>query len=220
MLAIIIPTLNSEDVLPGLLAQIADQVDRIVVADGGSDDRTLETAIRHDAVIAMGAAGRGGQLRRGAIWAENAQWLLFLHADSSLPSDWKYIVDRHCANYPERAGYFDLRFNSASWKARIVEAIVRLRCWAWGLPYGDQGLLISAQFYTDMGGFSDIPLFEDVDLIDRLGKRRIRRLGAKIETSADKYERDGFFRRGWRNLRRLRKYRKGVNPAELSRGYS
>ncbi len=220
MLAIIIPTLNSENALPGLLDQISGQADRLVIADGGSTDGTLKAAIEHDAVIAMGEAGRGGQLRRGAIWAENAQWLLFLHADSSLPADWKAVIDHHCETYPERAAYFDLRFKSASWKARIVEAIVRLRCWAWGLPYGDQGLLISSKLYSDIGGFADMPLFEDVDLMDRLGKHRIRRLGAKIETCADKYKRDGFFRRGWRNLRRLRQYRKGVNPAELSRGYS
>ena len=103
--------------------------------------------------------------------------------------------------------------------ARILEALVRIRCKVFGLPYGDQGLLISKALYDAVGGYPDIPLFEDVALIRALGKRRIRRLGLPLTTSADKYERGGFYRRGWRNFRLLRRYLKGEAPEELLKAY-
>ena len=67
------------------------------------------------------------------------------------------------------------------------------------LPYGDQGLLISRNFYDALGGYREMALMEDVDLVRRIGAGRLTLLRAEAVTSADKYRRDGFSRRAWRN---------------------
>ncbi len=220
MLAVIIPTLNSEKDLTRLLENLGGQADKIIVSDGGSKDETLMEALGSDAVIARGAPGRGQQLRRATTLAGDHDWFLFLHADSQLEPNWRADVDQFIRTHPDKAGYFGLRFDSSRLAARWVEAMVRLRCWAWGLPYGDQGLLISRNLYTDVGEFQNMALFEDVDMVRRIGKARLRPIGTPITTSADKYERDGYFRRGWRNLKLLRRFLKGEPVKTLMKDYS
>ena len=220
MICAVIPTLNPGDAYPALLQDLRPHVSRIVVSDGGSETLPLSLAVQNGAVIAIGSAGRGQQLKRGTSWAAECEWLLILHADSRLPANWHAHVLTHIKSHPDKASYFDLRFDSARLSARILESLVRLRCSLFGLPYGDQGLLIPRALYDAVGGYPDIPLFEDVSLIRALGKSRIRRLGAPLITSADKYERDGFFRRGWRNIRLLRRYLKGESIESLLKAYT
>lgn len=219
MICAIIPTLNSGQSLDALLRDISPNTERMVVGDGGSEDETLQTAAKSGAVIALGHKGRGVQLNRGARWAQDCTWLLFLHADSSLTGTWQKAIAAHIKNHPNRAGYFDFRFDSSNPSARLLEGLVRLRCTVFALPYGDQGLLISRDLYDQVGGYPDFPLFEDVALIRKLGKSRLRRLGIPLITSAAKYETDGFFRRGWRNFRLLRRYLKGETPETLAKTY-
>ncbi len=220
MICAVIPTLNPGNTLPVLLQDLRPHVSRIVVSDGGSSAKVLSSAVQNGALIAMGSSGRGQQLRRGASWAAGSDWLFIVHADCRLPEDWHERARAHIKSYPDKAGYFDLKFDSSRLSARILEALVRWRCALFGLPYGDQGLLISRKLYDAVGGYEAIPLFEDVAIIRALGKARIRRLGAPIFTNADKYERDGFFRRGWRNFKLLRRYLNGESVERLLTAYS
>ena len=87
------------------------------------------------------------------------------------------------------------------------------------LPYGDQGLLIARRLYDAVGGFAPLPLMEDVDLVRRLGRRRLVRIGARCVASARRYRRDGFVRRPLRNLLCLLLYFIGVPPARIVRLY-
>lgn len=219
MICVVIPTLNSSTSLDELLAQFGDLEVRVVVTDGGSDDDTLEVAARHRAVLAVGTPGRGTQLRRGCRWVGEADWVLVLHSDSRLTPNWRDCVDQHILNYPTQAGYFDLRFDSPRWQARVVEFWVKIRSNILGLPYGDQGLIISKELYETVGGYEDIPLFEDVAIVKALGLKRLKSLGQNIVTQPDKFERDGYFIRGWRNLRLLRRYLKGVPIETLRKAY-
>jgi len=191
-------------------------VARVIFSDGGSSDDIAEIADDTGATLVTGPAGRGAQLRLGAELA-HSPWLLFLHADSRLPENWSRAVADHIrADAPAAA--FRLAFDSTAIGARITAGWANLRGRIFGLPYGDQGLLISHQAYKAASGYDPIPLMEDVALARRLRPRPVL-LPAVITTSAAGYERSGWLRRGTRNLSILLRYLMGASPERLYREY-
>jgi len=217
MLTIVIPALNASATLADCLAAL-DGGDEIIVVDGASTDDSADIAGRAGARVIAAPRGRGTQLRAGGE-AARGDWLLFLHADTRLATGWREAVTAHVATTPERAGYFGLRLDDGAWQARVIERGVALRVRLLGLPYGDQGLLISGRLYDEVGGFRPLALMEDVDLARRIGRRRLRRLDATALTSADRWRRDGWLRRSSRNLACLALYAVGVSPTRLARFY-
>lgn len=158
------------------------------------------------------------QLIAGAAVAK-ADWLLFLHADTALDEAWLGETQRFIAAGGERAAAFTLAFDDDAFGARWVAFWARQRAGVLKLPYGDQGLLISKSLYNAIGGFRDLPLMEDVDIVRRIGARRLHILRAKAVTSADKYRRDGYVKRSWRNLALAARYLMGADPAKLVKAY-
>jgi hypothetical protein len=121
---------------------------------------------------------------------------------------------------PERAAYFRFVLDSDDPRARRLERLVAWRCRALSLPYGDQGLLIHRNLLERIGGVRPLPLMEDVDLVRRIGRRRLVALDAPAMTSAAKWERDGWRRRSLRNLACLTLYGAGVPPRLIARLYT
>lgn len=218
----VIPTLNAAATLQQTLAALRRSaiVREIIVADGGSSDETVARVSMAGARVVAAPRGRGSQLAAGAA-AASGDWLLFLHADCHLGPGWESAVKAFLAA-PEaasRAGYFDLALDDAAPAARRLERIVAWRCRALALPYGDQGLLIARTLYEAVGGFAPLPLMEDVDLVRRLGRRRLAPIGARCIASARRYRRDGYLSRPLRNLLCLSLYFVGVPPARIVRLY-
>ncbi len=222
MICVIIPTYNAAEGLASLLAQLQGKADRIVVADGGSTDGTIAIAAPQ-ALIAVGAKGRGQQLALAAAWAGEAEWLLFLHADNRLPESWQEMVEDHVVHHPGKAAYFRFRAETSGFLPRFIDIWVGLRCWLHGLPYGDQGLLISRVMYDTVGGYPAQPLFEDVDIIEaikaKFGRKALRPLGGHMIIDMSKYERDGYWPRGRANARRMKAYRRGADIAAIAADY-
>ena len=224
MLSIIIPTLNSNLSLGRTLDAIAAAKSKIacevIVADGGSIDETRFTATKGEAIFLEFQRGRGRQLADGAA-AAAGDWLLFLHADTRLGAGWAPAVEAFIAD-PEnrfRAGYFRFALDDEATAARLLEYAVAGRSRLFGLPYGDQGLLIGRGFYERLGGFKRIPLMEDVDMVRRIGRRHLAALDVVALTSAERYRRDGYLRRPLRNLFCLGLYSVGVSPKRIDALY-
>lgn len=219
-LSVIIPTLNAAHALPATLVSLMQGVEaglirELVVSDGGSTDATLKVASEAGARLIKGAPSRGGQLRRGAEAAEGA-WMLFLHADTQLPEGWAECVARQIEL--GSPAYFRLKFDVRGVLPSLVAGWANLRSRVFGLPYGDQGLLVSRADYDAVGGYRDVPLMEDVAMARAL-KGRLRMLRLSVATSAVRYQRDGWFRRGARNLSLLLRYLAGADPARLAGRY-
>jgi rSAM/selenodomain-associated transferase 2 len=211
-LAVIIPVLNRRYELQATLATLPP-VGQVIVVDGQSTDGSAEVAASHGATGVVTAPGRGGQLRAGVECAV-CPWLLFLHADTRLDeAAWAAIGRKVAAGPNGRAAAFRFRLDDAAWQARLLEIGVRLRVALLALPYGDQGLLIHRSLYDQVGGYRELPLMEDVDMVRRLGRRRLERLDGTATTSADRWRQRGWARQSLVNLRCLLLYMAGV-PAE------
>jgi rSAM/selenodomain-associated transferase 2 len=212
-LSIVIPTLNAAARLPATIASLGQGAE-IIVVDGGSTDATRAHATALGARVLTAERGRGPQLAAG-IEAATHDWLLLLHADTTLSFGW------HAARHTDtsRAGYFRFTLDSAHPAARRLERLVAWRSRVLGLPYGDQGLLIHRDLLREVGGMRPLPLMEDVDLVRRLGRARLLPLPADAVTSAQKWETQGYLRRSARNLVCLSLWFAGVPPHAILRIY-
>jgi rSAM/selenodomain-associated transferase 2 len=217
MLSVVIPTLNAAPTLQACVDALGP-VDELVVADGGSGDGTAAIAEAAGARVVQAPRGRGLQLAAGAE-AARGDWLLFLHADTRLSAGWKAEAEAHVRRAPSNAACFRFRLDDAAWQARAIERGVALRVRLLALPYGDQGLLISRRLYEEVGGYRPLPLMEDVDLVRRIGYRRLKVMKSSALTSAARWRRDGWARRSGRNLLCLALYRSGLSAERVARLY-
>jgi len=229
MISVIIPTLNASAglaatlaaLVPGLVSGVLREV---VLVDGGSIDNTLEIAEVAGVKIVQSKCGRGSQLRKGAQTAKS-DWLLFLHADTVLEAGWdeevRVLIERiEFKGYAETAAAFRFVLDDSGFLPRMIERGVALRCAVLRMPYGDQGLLIPRRLYDKIGGYSDIPLLEDVDLNRRIGRTRMHIMRSGAVTSAIRYRRDGYIRRILRNWVCLSMYYCRVPVANIARIYN
>lgn len=221
LLSIVVPTLNEERTLPGLLLDLSSLAvpHEIVVSDGGSVDATLVAAERSGACIVSGPAGRGIQLRAGADAASGAL-LCFLHADIRLSGPAVDDLARLATEPPAHSYAFRLRIESRGLAFRMIEAGTNLRGRCMGLPFGDQGLIVTRTAYDAAGGYPAIPLMEDVALVRALRREPgIRLLKTTVTVSARRWEREGPFRRTFLNQMLLARYLVGEDPHHLVRRY-
>lgn len=228
MLSIVIPTLNADRSLARCLAAVvpgavSGLVKDVVVVDGGSKDETVSVAEEAGCTVIHAPRGRGLQMGLAAKEARG-DWLLFLHADTELEPGWErevqeFIDAAMTSGDIEKAACFRFKLNANGFKARWIERSVAVRCAIFALPYGDQGLVVSRRLYDKVGGYAGIPLMEDVDIVGRIGRRRMTFLRHVALTSAERYSRDGFFSRAARNILCLSLYYLRVPPSVLARIY-
>lgn len=218
--SVVIPTLNAETALMACLSSLFDGVQarlirELIVVDGGSTDSTVNLAREAGATVIETAPSRGHQLRIGCAQAQG-DWLLILHADSQLSEGWCDAIQTHVQG--RDAGYFKLMFEGGGMMASIVAGWANLRAWLFGLPFGDQGMLIPRSLYDAVGGYPDIELMEDVVLVRALSGRLVP-LDSELVTSSQKYRQQGWFRRGARNIVLQIRYFIGVSPEKLAQEY-
>jgi len=217
--SVIIPTLNEETrishAVESTRAVLPDA--EILVVDGGSSDRTAARAAAAGAQVISAARGRGAQLVAGAA-AAAGDWLLFLHADSTLPEEAGEVILNFMREAGRRVATFRLRFDDGGW---FLDACAWFTRWDSVITrFGDQGILIEAGFYREIGGFPAWPLFEDVALLQRARRlTRIHSLPAAITTSARRFQRRGALPQQLLNGRLLGQYLLGTPPARLAEIY-
>jgi rSAM/selenodomain-associated transferase 2 len=220
LLSIVVPVRADEAAVDRLLQQIRpDPRLEIVVADGGGNPR-LPAIVggRADVALVTSPPGRAVQMNAGAA-AARGRWLLFLHADSTLPDGWLEVLARWAPR--GCGGWFRFALDDPSWQARVIERGVSWRIRLFRLPYGDQGLFVTRETFTALGGYRDLPIMEDVEFVRRLVRcGRVVELPLPLGTSARRWQEDGWLRRSLRNLFVLTLYFFGVSPVRLARIYS
>jgi rSAM/selenodomain-associated transferase 2 len=220
--SIIMPVLNEAAVLEQQLCQLehvcAHHDCELLIVDGGSLDQTVAIAQRFGRVI-HSPRGRAAQMNNGAAVAVGDIYL-FLHADTMLPDEAFIAIERACAAPGVVGGAFRLCFNCHKLAYRLVSFAANLRSRWRGIFTGDQAYFVRAASFKAIGGFPDIALMEDLEIIARLRKiGEVVLLPHYVTTSARRHEKIGLARSVlfmW-YLRTL--YTFGVSPERLQRRY-
>lgn len=224
-ISVIIPTLNEERSLPGTLACLSVSIfTEIIIVDGGSTDGTLSLAQEFcartaNARVITAPRGRARQMNEGAK-ASQGDILVFLHADTQLPTQAGRIVESALARQTVVGGRFNVRFDSPSIWGRVISSFMNNRSRLTGISTGDQALFVRRHVFELLGGFSEIPLMEDIEFSSRLQQAgRTVALRDTVVTSFRRWEAEGPLRTillMW-TLRFL--YWVGVSPHRLARVY-
>jgi rSAM/selenodomain-associated transferase 2 len=222
MISIIIPALNEEMYIARCIESIRAEgfSKEIIVADGGSTDRTREIALSHRGVIVINSPkGRGAQMNTGSAVA-TGDILLFVHADTILDQGWAKELCASLDNASVIGGAFSFSIDNPAPKYRLVEAWVSMRCRIFRLPYGDQAIFIRKSAFQKLGGYREIVLMEDVDIISRMKKLgSIAILGKKAVTSGRRWITKGLLRTAAINQMTMLMYHLGVSSERLARFY-
>ena len=217
MLSVVVPTLEEQPTIGSLVRGLLDEVDEVVVSDGGSRDGTAEAARQAGARVVSGARGRGPQLDRGAA-AASGDVLWFLHADAVVPAGLGRAVRR--AAEGAAWGACETRIVSADPRLRWTAFVMTRRARWTGAMTGDMGIWARRDLFTAIGGFGSLPALEDLDFSDRA--RRVAPwslAGPALGTSARRWSAEGVTRTMARMLALRVAYRLGVPPARLARRY-
>ncbi|MBI5074355.1 MAG: TIGR04283 family arsenosugar biosynthesis glycosyltransferase [Nitrospirae bacterium] len=222
MISVIIPALNEERTIEKCIVEIRhESCDlEIIVADGGSSDKTGEIASGcSEVAVVTSRKGRGLQLNAGAA-AATGDILLFLHADTTLEKGWSQSILKSLDENSVVGGAFTFAVNNPSWKYRLLEAWVKLRCTLCELPYGDQAIFIRKDLFHKLNGYQNIPLMEDVELIEKMKRTgKITILDKKAFTSERRWSNKGLIRTAAINQLTMMLYKLGVSPEALFRLY-
>ena len=220
LISVIIPALNEASGIARSIASAAQEPGvEVIVVDGGSRDETLQVARRQGAKTLSVPAGRARQMNAGAR-ASSGEFLVFLHADTILPSKYAGLVRRLLASPDVVAGAFRLGIEGRRRSLRWIETGANWRSQWLQLPYGDQALFVRSQLFFELGGYADLPIMEDYDLVRRLTRKgRVVLAPDAVVTSARRWEQLGVIRTTLLNQILVTGHLLGMSPRKMAAFY-
>ena len=223
-ISVIIPVFHEEKVVNRAVRALRkldlyDQLE-IIVVDGDPEEQTLRALEDAHVVQVSSDKGRGKQMNAGAQIA-GGDVLLFLHADTELPPDGLARIQSVMSYEGCVGGSFDLGIGSDRLCFRLIECAANFRSRITRVPYGDQAIFLRRDVFLDLGGFHELPLMEDVDLMRRVLRSgaRIEIIDEKVKTSPRRWEKEGVLYCTLRNWMLMLLYLLGTSPDRLARFY-
>lgn len=218
-ITLIIPALNEANQIGRSLHPLRSLDLEIILVDGGSRDDTRRIARDYGIQVVKSPPGKAAQMNRGAELAQGSI-LLFAHADTRLPDGFIPLIRNTLRDPNIVAGAFRLEIDACGWNLRLIETCANWRAEWLQMPYGDQGLFLRTETFRRVGGYLEIPIMEDFELVRRL--RRIgciRVLKAHARTSARRWKALGWWRTTMLNWMVVLGYGLGVSPLRLAQWY-
>lgn len=226
VISIIIPVYREEAIINTALCRLQPVISampvEIIVVDGDPDQTTIKTITDPSPGVRpmVGPKGRGPQMNAGAGEARGSL-LVFLHVDTRLPDNALRHVLSACACDDIAGGAFDLEIASPKPIYRWIEKAASVRSRITRMPYGDQALFMKTRCFHDLGGYRNIPLMEDVDLMQRLKRAggKIKLIREPVRTSPRRWETEGPIYCTMRNTILSCLFFAGAAPEKLARYY-
>jgi rSAM/selenodomain-associated transferase 2/rSAM/selenodomain-associated transferase 1 len=220
-ISVIIPAMDEADYIGATLRAVKSACDiEILVADGGSSDATATIAEAVGARVLPYKPGRARQANAAAQLA-CGQVLLFLHADTRVPLGWDQIIEEAMADPGTIAGVFSFGVDIGGFSMRLFTKVANFRARWLHRPYGDQGLFLRKSTFEQLGGFPDIPIMDDLEIVRRLARLgRIVVVPTPAITSGRRWRRYGIWRTMWVNQICVIAYLLGVSPYRIARWYN
>jgi rSAM/selenodomain-associated transferase 2 len=206
-ISIIVPILNEIDSLPVLVAQLESiDAEQLLIIDGGSTDGSYQWLRQHwlnfdhSRVLLSSAAGRAHQMNLAASSATE-DVLLFLHADCVLPKGARQEI-LYARDRQHLWGRFDVSFQhteqtSTAFKLamQVIAVFMNIRSRLTSIATGDQAIFVDRQLFSNLGGFANIPLMEDVALSTQLKRHSVPYCSPhRVITSARRWQQGGVAR--------------------------
>ncbi len=222
--SVIIPVFGEGDTISALLdhvASIASGADiEIIVADGDVRGSTIRMISQKGVTSITAQKGRAAQMNAAAKVARG-DTLLFLHADTLLPESAFNEIRAFMASERCAGGAFDLGFADRRMIFRLTALFASLKHRLTRVPYGDQAIFIRRSVFESLGGYADIPLMEDIDLMKRLKRSgmKISISSSRVKTSTRSWDTNGIAYTILRNWTLQVLFLCGVSPHRLARHY-
>ena len=222
LISVIIPVLHEKDInqlLSDLLDKKGGEPLELIVVDGDPMGSTLALISRQSVKKIISSKGRALQQNKGAEKAMG-DVLLFLHADTRLPPEFCRLI-RDAVQSGCSGGAFELCIDSPHPFLKLVSKVASLRSRITRIPYGDQAIFVTRELFLRINGFPEIPLMEDIALMQKVKKSRARFkiMPDKARTSARKWIKDGMIYTSLRNPFLAMLYYVGVSPRVLVKLY-
>jgi rSAM/selenodomain-associated transferase 2 len=223
-LSVVVPVLHEEE-------EIARTVEHtistgrpgemeVLVVDGDPDGSTLAAIGRDDVLGLTAERGRGIQMNAGAALARG-DVLLFLHADTLLPEGAPDLIRHALSSGVSDVGAFDVSYGEDGTVRRMMGKLGNFRARLRRVPYGEHGVFMTREAYEDLGGFPDVPIMEDVEMMLRVKRsgRELVFIDRPVTTSVRRFQQVGFWRTNARNMAMLWMHRFGIPPEKLALFY-
>ena len=221
-ISVIIPVLHEQERINELISRLRGMKEEpfeIIVVDGDPGGTTISNILDQSVVTMIAVQGRGNQLAAGAARA-TGEIILMVHADTILPDNGLPMVSDAVIDGTDW-GAFRLGIDAPAISFRLIERLVDLRCKLFTLPYGDQAIFVTRAALDGGGGIPAIPLMEDVALVRNLFRsgKRFSLLPQRVQTSAQRWQKDGILKRTLGNWWLLLRYLSGTDPDQLTQEY-
>lgn len=217
-ISVVIPVFNEGDQIGQILSSLENAAAgvpcEVIVVDGDLARSTIQRIEAPEIITVTSGRGRARQMNAGAARA-TGDVLLFLHADTQLPQDALEMIREALQNENCVGGAFDLGIQNDRRIFQLIGRCASLKHRLTRVPYGDQAIFMRRQSFQELGGYPEIPLMEDIELMKRIKRKGwpIIILRDAVKTSSRKWEKDGVVYTIFRNWSLQTLYLLGM-PAE------
>ena len=219
MISVIIPILNEAKILAKTLSRLQPELvnHELIIVDGGSTDGSVDIAKKYGRVV-ISERGRAKQLNAGAS-ASTGDILIFLHADVWLEAGAFAAVETALSSGYVGGGFLQ-KIDGPSILYRIIERTADMRGKYLKVFYGDSGIFVSRSNFERIGGFTEVPIMEEMGFskkLRRLGKTKM--VKPRIHISARRWEANGIIRTTVKNWFITLLYFLGFSSERLAKLY-